>query len=290
MSKKRSPPSQHVTVRGKQFAVNHGALFLNGLGITSIGEIEGLDKIANLEYLHLQDNKLTSVGGLGYLKNLISLILDNNQITTIHRLDGLENLETVSLSNNRLRDTSWLARHPRLALLRLDHNELEMLTSFDGITGLQELDISYNHLVSIAVLGLCPNLAIVNADHNQLADVDVLSTFSNIRHFSARSNRITHIPALDTFMKLSDDGYGGVFKFTDNQIDTIDVKKDVGVGQLVLGGNRLIDVSWLDHIWIDDPEISLLDNPLTPEAEEQFNAFIAEVADHDRRIVLLHHK
>lgn len=60
---------QFVIFNNKKHYVNYfefNSLSLTDLGIKDISEINGLDKLNNLNHLHLSDNKITQINGLDH--------------------------------------------------------------------------------------------------------------------------------------------------------------------------------------------------------------------------------
>jgi len=71
---------------------------------------KGLEKLTQLERLHLQDNQLTSMKGLENLTQLKSLYLYDNQLTNVKGLEKLTQLSGLFLSNNQLSDVTGLEK------------------------------------------------------------------------------------------------------------------------------------------------------------------------------------
>ena len=61
---------------------------------------EAINKLVNLEWLTLNDNKIKEIKNLDKLTNLEKLNLDNNNIKEIKNLDGLVSLKKLVLRNN----------------------------------------------------------------------------------------------------------------------------------------------------------------------------------------------
>lgn len=119
-----------------------------------ISEIQGLDKLVNLELLELGGNRIRSIGhGLDHLASLKQLWLGKNKITSIDdSLHALHNLERLSLQANRL---TKIEPHnfPEGSLPRLE----EAYFSENGISeienipfhAIQLLDFSSNPIMRI---------------------------------------------------------------------------------------------------------------------------------------------
>ena len=94
-------------------------LEFDGKQLTSV---KGLEKLTQLESLHLPHNKLTDVKGLENLTQLKELPLDDNQLTSVKSLEKLTQLEGLWLPRNQLTDVKGLKKLTRLTELDLIDN------------------------------------------------------------------------------------------------------------------------------------------------------------------------
>ena len=94
-------------------------LELDGKQLTSV---KSLEKLTQLESLHLSHNKLTDVKGLENLMQLKELPLDDNQLTDVKGLENLTQLEGLWLPRNQLTDVKGLKKLTRLTELDLIDN------------------------------------------------------------------------------------------------------------------------------------------------------------------------
>ena len=94
-------------------------LEFDGKQLTSV---KGLEKLTQLESLHLPHNKLTNVKGLEELTQLKELPLDDNQLTSVNGLEDLTQLEGLWLPRNKLTDLKGLEKLTQLRQLDLSDN------------------------------------------------------------------------------------------------------------------------------------------------------------------------
>ena len=94
-------------------------LEFDGKQLTSV---KGLEKLTQLESLHLPHNKLTNVKGLEKLTQLKELPLDDNQLTSVKGLEDLTQLEGLWLPRNQLTDLKGLEKLTQLRQLDLSDN------------------------------------------------------------------------------------------------------------------------------------------------------------------------
>ena len=96
---------EYVEYNGQKFFVNNsGVLNLSKLGIKSILDIKGLEKIKYITHLNLYENNIEKIEGLEHLIHLKNIAIANNQITKLNGLENLERLEMISLSQNPISD------------------------------------------------------------------------------------------------------------------------------------------------------------------------------------------
>ena len=75
--------------------------------------IQGLEKLYNLEELYISHNALTEISGLEYNLKLRVLDVSNNAITNLNNVKHLSNLEELWASNNKLSSFNEVERELR---------------------------------------------------------------------------------------------------------------------------------------------------------------------------------
>ncbi len=120
-------------------------LFLHGLGISSVSPLFGAE-YTNLVQLSLENNLLSSIGGLGRCIHLRVLNLRGNIFTEIdfeQDFGSMCDLEELNLGGNKIVSfhggTNSLLRH-----LRLNKNKLRKIPILSLFTSLELLDVSEN--------------------------------------------------------------------------------------------------------------------------------------------------
>jgi len=108
---------QTVRVKGMEFDIFNGELYLKYLGIEELSEIEGLQQLKDLKLLDLSYNELTNVKGL----------------------ENFTSLRVLNLQNNRLLDTIGLEKLVKLEELRLYRNDIHDLPKFEHFKKLKKL-------------------------------------------------------------------------------------------------------------------------------------------------------
>jgi Leucine-rich repeat (LRR) protein len=82
---------------------------------TGISSLTGLEYAANLMSLYLQYNQISDISPLANLTNLTQLHLEGNRISDISPLANLTNLKSLNLQYNPISDISPLVNNPGLS-------------------------------------------------------------------------------------------------------------------------------------------------------------------------------
>ncbi|KAI6706023.1 hypothetical protein NL676_008985, partial [Syzygium grande] len=147
----------------------------------------GLNLTANLEFVYLRDNLLSTLEGveilsrvkvldlsfndfkgpgfepLGNCKALQQLYLAGNQITSLASLPQFPNLEFLSVAQNKLKSLA-MASQPRLQVLAASKNKISTLKGFPHLPVLEHLRLEENpilkmpHLEAASILLVGPTL------------------------------------------------------------------------------------------------------------------------------------
>jgi len=101
-----------------------GRLYLQNNKIVRINPLKSL----KVFQLYLNDNRISDIGSLGCITNLVELYLSNNEISDISPLGSLASLVRLDLDNNEISDISPLASLINLVTqLALHNNQIFVL-------------------------------------------------------------------------------------------------------------------------------------------------------------------
>ena len=95
---------------------------------------KGLEKLTQLERLHLHDNQLTSMKGLEDLTQLKELSLHGNQLTSMKGLENLTQLKSLYLYDNQLTEVTGLENLTQLKNLIIRENQLNQVKALENQT------------------------------------------------------------------------------------------------------------------------------------------------------------
>lgn len=125
--------------------------------------------LPRLNTLELQDNRISHLGNLSTLSELLRLNLRNNHIAAI-QISYLPNLEFVDLSHNQIVELppKWITMIDGLRILNLSHNKIKHISphAFHKVT-LNHLDMSYNQLSTLHSFGML-KLSMLVLAHNKM--------------------------------------------------------------------------------------------------------------------------
>ena len=102
-------------------------------------DLTGLEHATQLITLNLEDNQISDLTPLAQLTQLTELDLSGNQISDITPLAQLTQLTELDLSGNQISDITPLAQLTQLTELNLENNEITDLTPLAQLTQLSSL-------------------------------------------------------------------------------------------------------------------------------------------------------
>jgi len=190
-----------------------------------VTEIDGLDKLINLEYLTIKRTKLKKIEGLGKLVKLIKLELSHNRLTEIEGLDKLVNLKYLYLGDNRLSRIDGLDRLPNLKtksiypnpfsvkkrarsrFLDKDHVEIFLTDNSFAMRkvvrrDIKKLNLEHRRLIKIEGLEQLTGLEELTLANNRLYNLEWLAGLVNLKKLDLSNNKLEDIRRLDKLVKL----------------------------------------------------------------------------------------
>ena len=194
---------EHVVFNDNVFLVRNNILKLNNLGINSIIEIKGLEKLTNLKELYLSRNKIFEIKGLKHLTKLKVLDLSYNKIKQIQCLDTLLNLNQLYLNNNNINYISGLDNLIYLHYLNLDSNNIVEINGLNYNKNLHILNLSHNNIIKIKNLKSLINLFFLALNNNKIKHIEGLENLINLRVLRLNDNDLTEIKGLINLRKLT---------------------------------------------------------------------------------------
>ncbi|WP_449674181.1 leucine-rich repeat domain-containing protein [Eggerthellaceae bacterium PR-HUZ602407-17] len=155
-----------------------------------------------------------------------------NRIKSIKGLEFFKNLTTLHLSDNQISDISALAGLSKLTVINLSYNHLSDLTPLAALTNLTELYLNRNQISDISALAGLPNLTSLDLSNNKISDMTFLrelgDPFEDKTKLNAKDQTITLRPGTSKVNLAKEiKGFGHVaFKSDENIVDDVLTYKD----------------------------------------------------------------
>jgi len=225
-SEKEFKVNRFVLHKGTRYEVIEKTLDLQGKRIKDIKEIEGLEKLVDLEELYLSQNHIKKIENLESLKSLKKLDLNRNLISKIEGLENLGNLEYLVLSDNQISELKnldnlsilrqlWLAGNnieeikkldklKNLEYLSLGKNKISKIKGLNTLENLTYLDLSENEITNISNLETLQKLQTLYIGYNKIKDISILSQLKEIEKLSIPHNEISNVIPLSMLPKLKE--------------------------------------------------------------------------------------
>ncbi|XP_050790115.1 leucine-rich repeat and IQ domain-containing protein 1 isoform X4 [Gopherus flavomarginatus] len=164
-------------------------LTLRRCGLTAL---EGLSNCKGLKYIDVEENNIQTIN-CENLENLCILILNKNQLASIHGLDGCSDLRNLELSCNKITRIGGLESLKNLQQLIVDHNQLISTKGLCDVPTLIHIDCSFNHLTQLEGIENCGLLQILKLQGNNLSELPTLENHVLLRELYLDDNSISTI-------------------------------------------------------------------------------------------------
>ena len=148
------------------------------------------------------DNKIVSLEGLQYAKNLEFLVLSEQDIEDISPLSQLYGLEDVDLRYNKIKDISPLYSSTGLKNLTLKFNDIEDISGIGILINLKMLDLNYNTIGDFSPLSRLNKLAVLNLYYTNISDITPLESLKNLECLDISSNPVSNLSSLQQLENL----------------------------------------------------------------------------------------
>ncbi|KAG8439531.1 hypothetical protein GDO86_005653 [Hymenochirus boettgeri] len=160
--------------------------------------LDGISNCKALRFIDVQENSIQTVQ-CEDLEHLCVLLLNKNQITSMHGVDNCTNLMVLELSFNSITRIGGLESLKNLHRLTLDHNQLISSRGLEYLTGLAYLDCSYNYLNELEGIQNCGVLQILKLQGNNLWEVPKLDNHVLLRELYLDDNNISSMNGMSLY-------------------------------------------------------------------------------------------
>ncbi|EFO7246526.1 InlH/InlC2 family class 1 internalin [Listeria monocytogenes] len=169
---------------------------------TGVTTIEGIQYLNNLISLELKDNQITNLTPLKNLTKITELELSGNPLKNVSAIAGLQSIKTLDLTSTQITDVTPLAGLSNLQVLYLDLNQISNISPLAGLTNLQYLSIGNNQVSDLTPLANLSKLTTLRADDNKISDISPLASLPNLIEVHLKNNQISDVSPLANISNL----------------------------------------------------------------------------------------
>ncbi|ELP1219862.1 InlH/InlC2 family class 1 internalin [Listeria monocytogenes] len=169
---------------------------------TGVTTIEGIQYLNNLISLELKDNQITNLTPLKNLTKITELELSGNPLKNVSAIAGLQSIKTLDLTSTQITDVTPLAGLSNLQVLYLDLNQITNISPLAGLTNLQYLSIGNNQVSDLTPLANLSKLTTLRADDNKISDISPLASLPNLIEVHLKNNQISDVSPLANISNL----------------------------------------------------------------------------------------
>ena len=183
-----------VEYKGKKYKAkikkNNLSLKLAKKKIVNILDIKGIDSIADLQILEINNNQIKVIEGLENLSKLHTLYLYHNSISEIKGLDSLKELRRLDLTHNQINKISGLETLKNLERLDLGYNQISEITGLEKLGSLKVISLGNNNITDIKGLDKNPNLETILLNDNHVTEITGLENQKKLKKLCLNNNPI----------------------------------------------------------------------------------------------------
>lgn len=170
-----------------------GTLDLTKKGITNL---TGAEYLINVDTLILTNNNISSLEPIKNLYRIRMLDVSYNKLTS---LDGyileIESLEEFYAEDNKIAEVTAPGTLSNIKTLSLKNNALTQLPAMDKFSALSSLDISGNKLTSLQLSdNLASTLVNLDASKNAITSTSSFASYTSLQTVNLASNQLSAFP------------------------------------------------------------------------------------------------
>ena len=156
--------------------------------LNKIKDISFVAELKNLTSIILNDNEITDLSPVAELPNLEGLFFNSNQVSDLGPLKGLENIHSIDMSNNPITDYSALGSLTGLESIHSFNNGITdaMLPGYieqvKGLPNLEKLDLGSNPFSDYTALSQMTQITSLSLWHSDIDNQELVKLVSAIRN------------------------------------------------------------------------------------------------------------
>ncbi len=214
------PKLEKLNINGKSFK-QQNVDFLNlheglkELWLTNcqLDYIPKLNNLKNLQTLRINGNNISSLSGMEKLTNLRYLLLSGNKIQNLNELEKLSNLNELNKiyfwrnGVNSLEGIGELLKLPNLKFISFAFNNITSLDVIEQLANhesLEELILENNEITELNISVNIPNLKRINLNHNKINKITALKNLPSLERIKLSYNDIRTLENLNNLPNLKE--------------------------------------------------------------------------------------
>ncbi|XP_044523234.1 centrosomal protein of 97 kDa-like [Gracilinanus agilis] len=135
--------------------------------------------------------------------DVLTLILDKNQIIKLENLEKFRRLLQLSVANNRLVRMMGVATLTQLRVLNLPQNSIGCVEGLQELVCLEWLNLAGNNLKATDQIGNCTTLQHLDLSDNNISQIGDLSKLVSLKTLLLQGNIITSLRAAPVYLPHS---------------------------------------------------------------------------------------
>ncbi|HEY3403959.1 MAG TPA: two-component regulator propeller domain-containing protein, partial [Ohtaekwangia sp.] len=163
----------------------------------SITDLTGVEHFTDLISLLVDQNPLTTIPSLSGLSHLVSLTCRQTGMTTLPDLSGCHELMVLIAGSNHLSAFPDLTANPKLQSLDLGDNDIPLVPDLSYLPELQWLFLSNNPITILPDLSPNDKLKALLIGGLQITEAPDLSALHNLETIDINDNNLTVFPAVN---------------------------------------------------------------------------------------------
>ncbi len=212
------PKLEKLNINGKSFKLQN-VDFLNlheglkELWLTNcqLDYIPKLNNLKNLQTLRINGNNISSLSGMEGFTNLRYLLLSGNKIQNLNELKKLSNSNELNKiyfwrnGVNSLEGIGTLLKLPNLKFISFALNSITSLDDFEQLANhesLEELILENNEITELNISVNIPNLKRINLKHNKIKKITALKNLPSLERLDLNYNKIKTLENLNNLPNL----------------------------------------------------------------------------------------
>lgn len=167
------------------------------------GSSNSFRKLKKLKELSLVFNRISSIGELNTLDELLFLRLSRNDLKDVSSIFQAKYIEFLCLNFNDIDNVIGISNLKNLKHLLIRDNNISDISELSKLSELIEIDVGENNLLDLSDISKLANLAILTADNNNISKLDDLRELVFLGTLNLDGNDLANIDGIRNLPRLS---------------------------------------------------------------------------------------